>query len=113
MALCNSFVTLFKCILLHTTIDNHDYVYDSVFAIYSLFLIVDVSFSFYWLKLIFCLLFQRSNMGARSNRKLLENHRRRVLGLTQERSDLETELDQAMNRLMLEKDKYKVIKGRI
>ena len=52
-------------------------------------------------------------MGARSNRKLLENHRRRVLGLTQERSDLETELDQAMNRLMLEKDKYKVIKGRI
>ncbi|XP_065051675.1 kinesin-like protein KIF26B isoform X3 [Rhopilema esculentum] len=54
---------------------------------------------------------ERSNMGARSNRKLLENHRRRVLGLTQERSDLETELDQAMNRLMLEKDKYKVIKG--
>ena len=52
-------------------------------------------------------------MADRSNRKLLENHRRRVLGLNQQKSDLEIELDQAMNRLMMDKDKYKVIKGRI
>ena len=52
-------------------------------------------------------------MADRSNRKLLENHRRRVLGLNQQKSELEIELDQAMNRLMMDKDRYKVIKGRI
>jgi len=50
---------------------------------------------------------QELNVNKRSDRQLLENHRRRVLGLTEQKSALETELDQAMNKLMLEKEKYK------
>jgi len=50
---------------------------------------------------------QELNVNKRSDRQLLESHRRRVLGLTEQKSALETELDQAMNKLMLEKEKYK------
>eukprot|EP00794_Sanderia_malayensis_P017715 gene17715-19486_t len=40
--------------------------------------------------------------------KLLENHRQKISELIQQRSELETELDRAMTRLMLNKEQYKV-----
>ncbi len=42
------------------------------------------------------------------NSKLLENHRKKITELSQQKSELETELDRAMNRLMINKEQYKV-----